>query len=178
VTIVLDQTLVASRADRVERLYARHRDQVFRWALRIGGGNAAWAEDVTHDVFVRLIGAIDRLQDDEDLSPWFYRVTLNRCLTRLQRDRFFASLTAALTLFQPKPPTPEHEVAAKTEIERTLAVVKSLPPKERVAFSMLHLDGKSQNEIAELMGHSKGYVSKLLQRASERVRAAGYEVPA
>jgi RNA polymerase sigma-70 factor (ECF subfamily) len=176
-TAVTRGGVVLSRVARVERLYARHRDRVFRLALRYGAGDAAWAEDVTHDVFVRLLGAIDHLHDDDELAGWFYRVTTNRCLSRLRRDRVRRSVATVLALFQPRPPTPDRTFEARSELERTLAVVRDLPPKERVAFLMLHLDGKTQNEIAEIMGHSKGYVSKLLHRASERVRSAGYEVP-
>ena len=168
---------MASRAERVERLYVRHRDRVFRLALRHGAGDSAWAEDVTHDVFVRLLGAIDRLHDEDELGGWFYRVTINRCLSKLKRDRLLQSLVTLFGAFPTLPPTPEHSALARSDLRRTLEAVRSLPPKERVAFSMLHLDGKSQNEIAEIMGHSKGYVSKLLHRAAERVRAQGFEVP-
>jgi RNA polymerase sigma-70 factor (ECF subfamily) len=157
------------REEKVERLYVRHRDQVFRQALRYG--DRAFAEDVTHDVFLRLVTAIDRLEDEDDLGGWFHRVTQNRCLTKLKRDRFHAQLNNVLSFFQtPVSRTPEADVVAKDEIEKTLAAVRSLPPKERLAFSMLHLDGKSQNEIALSMGHTKGYVSKVLKRATERVR--------
>jgi RNA polymerase sigma-70 factor, ECF subfamily len=169
--------LVLTRAARVERLYARHRDRVFRLALRYGAGDVAWAEDVTHDVFVRLLGVIDRLVDEDDLAGWFYRVTTNQCLKRLERDRIRSSLMAIFPLLSRTTPTPEAAILARSDLERTMDVVRSLPGKERVAFLMLHLDGKSQNEIARIMGHSKGYVSKLLRRASDRVRSAGYEVP-
>lgn len=169
--------VVLSRAARVGRLYTRHRDTVFRLALRYGAGDVAWAEDVTHDVFVRLLGAIDRLRDDDDLASWFYRVTTNQCLNRLKRDRLRSSLMGLFPLLASKTPTPERTALARNDLERTMEVLRGLPAKERIAFLMLHLDGKTQNEIAEIMGHSKGYVSKLLRRASEYVRSAGYEVP-
>ena len=38
----------------IERLYDRHKEAVFRLALRYGRGDVAWAEDVTHDVFLDL----------------------------------------------------------------------------------------------------------------------------
>lgn len=172
---------LTDRVARVERIYVLHRDRVFRWALRYGAGDVRWAEDVAHDVFVKLLRAIDRLDDDEELARWLYRVTTNRCLTKLKRDRVRASLFALVAgfgIFEPQHVALDAATAAKDELQKTLEVVRSLPPKERIAFSMLHLDGKSQNEIAEIMGLSKGYVSKLLARATERVRAAGYEVDA
>ncbi len=169
-------TAVEDRAVRVERLYARHRNSVYRIALRYCAGNTAIAEDVTHDVFLRLMSALDRLDDEEQLSGWFYRVTANRCLSHLERARFRRSVLSILGLGRGAAElTPQLE--ARSELRRTLEVVDSLPPKERIAFTMLHLEGKSQNEIAETLGHSKGYVSKLIHRATERVRSRGYEVP-
>jgi RNA polymerase sigma factor (sigma-70 family) len=44
-----------------------------------------------------------------------------------------------------------------------------LPARERVVLGMVHLDGKSQREVAEILGLSKGYVSKLLARATARL---------
>jgi DNA-directed RNA polymerase specialized sigma24 family protein len=43
-------------------------------------------------------------------------------------------------------------------------------------FFMVHVDGWDQTEAARMLGHSKGYVSKLLKRAEERLTAAGWKV--
>src|SRR5262249_43959207 len=48
----------AAFAAEAEALYRRHHRLVFRVALRYGGGNTAWAEDVTQDVFVDLLKAL------------------------------------------------------------------------------------------------------------------------
>ena len=54
--------------------------------------------------------------------------------------------------------------------------LKKLPAKERVVVCMKYLDGRSQQEIAKTLGFSKGYVSKLVARALDRIRASGWEV--
>ena len=64
----------------------------------------------------------------------------------------------------------------REELAHAWRVVEALPPKERVAFCMHHLDGKRQIEIAATLGHSKGYVCKLLKRAEARVRERGWEI--
>jgi len=168
---------VGDSAEAVERLYAAHKHAVFRLALRYGAGDRAFAEDVTHDVFVRLLRAFHRLDHDEDLGGWLYRVTTNRCLSRLRTEQVRRSVLGLLGL-DPRREAPglAERVEARDALTRTLAAVERLPPKERVAFGMKFLDGKSQNEIADTMGHSKGYVSKLLSRATERLRAEGWEV--
>ncbi len=52
-----------------EQCYRAHKDEVYRWCLRYGAGRHAWAEDVAHDVFVRLLSHLPKLQRIDELSP-------------------------------------------------------------------------------------------------------------
>lgn len=167
----------ADASDELQQLYRRYHQHVFHWALRYGGGSVPWAEDVTHDVFVQLLTKSTRLGVPEDLYGWFYRVTTRRCLNRLRHEAFLRSAPIRWLLSQKQcVPTPESEVVAADELERVARVVRRLPAKERVAFYMRHVDGKAQVEIAQVMGHSKGYVSKLLRSARSRLAAEGWQV--
>jgi RNA polymerase sigma-70 factor, ECF subfamily len=163
----------------VEELYARYADRVFRWALRFGGGDVAWAEDVTQDVFVNLVKRTPELEDAGDLGGWFYRVTVNRCLNELRRRRVVAAISSVLSAWVAEPDrrrTPETVVMARSELEAAIDAIRCLPPVQRVAFCMHHLDGLAQQEIGQILGYSKGYVSRLLKRAGERLRGAGWRV--
>lgn len=170
----------SSRAQQVDALYRQHRDRVYRLALRYGGGSRAWAEDVTQEVFLRLIGVLDRLEDHAALDGWFYRVTTNRCLNRLRRERLRSAPAVRWLLGRraPEPVDPERLAGVREKLMRAWDVLETLPPKERVAFCMHYLDGRKQIEVAEILGHSKGYICKLIKRAESRVREAGWEVGA
>ena len=165
-------------ADRVDALYRQHRDLVYRLALRYGGGRGAWAEDVTQDVFIRLFDAVGRLDVQAGLEGWLYRVTTNRCLNRLRRERLRNSAPVRWLLGrrQSDPVDPERVSTARQGLAQAWDVLETLTPKEQVAFCMFYLDGRRQTEIADQLGHSKGYVCKLIKRAEERVREAGWEV--
>ncbi|WP_437968650.1 sigma-70 family RNA polymerase sigma factor [Sorangium sp. So ce260] len=162
----------------IEALYRRHHRFVFRLALRYGRGNVAWAEDVTQDVFLDLMKALATLTERDGLEGWLYRATSNRCLNRLRRDRFLGLPVIRWVLGQAgAEPRPLDEVTiARDDLRRALEAVGKLPPKEQVAFSMFYLDGKDQEEIGKTLGHSKGYVCKLIQQAVARLRDAGWEV--
>lgn len=163
----------------VEALYRRHHPFVFGLALRYGRGRRAWAEDVAQDVFVDLLRALPSLRDLDSLEGWLYRATLHRCLKRLRRERFLSLPAVRWLLGAPheEPVHPELAAVARHDLQRAFAALDALPPKERIAFSMFHLDGKSQDEIGEVLGHGKSYVCKLIQRATERLRGLGWEVP-
>jgi RNA polymerase sigma-70 factor (ECF subfamily) len=166
-----------ARARVVEDAYRRHHGLVYRVALRYGRGDASWAEDVAHDVFMDLHVALPRLDELESLEGWLYRATTNRCLNRLRRERFLAlpPVRWLLAERQPEARQPDALVIVRDDLRRAFDALEALPPKERVAFSMYHLDDRGQDEIARVLGHTKGYVCKLIQRAESRLREEGWE---
>jgi RNA polymerase sigma-70 factor (ECF subfamily) len=163
---------------RVERLYDRHKHQVFHLALRYGRGNASWAEDVAQEVFLELFEVLDRLVDEDELAGWFYRVTTNRCLNKLKRERFMSSPLVQLFLGRHRAELvdPEKIALARADLSAAFRAVAALPPKENIAFFMRYVDDKDLDDVARVLGHSKGYVSKLLDRARRRLGEAGWKV--
>ena len=169
---------VDRRASRVESLYREHYALVYRLALRYGGGSGSWAEDVTQEVFLRLFETLSRLEEREGFDAWLYRVTTNICLNRLRAQRIRESTPWRWVVGRKArgDTDPESMTAVREELAQAWSLLQQLPPKERVAFSMRYIDGKQQGEIADILGHSKGYVCKLIKRAQARVKAAGWEV--
>ena len=172
------ETAVGDREQVFNACFRTHRERVFHVARRLGGGDAGWAEDVTHDVFLKLLEHLPGLEDTGDLGGWLYRVTVNTALSRLRHERsvFGRVLRALRAEGEPRAPSPETLLAEHEGAAAALRVLAELPPKERVVLSMKVLDGLSQQEIAQTLSLSEGYVSKLVTRAWERVRAAGWEV--
>jgi RNA polymerase sigma factor (sigma-70 family) len=172
---IIDVADRGARPMTFEACYQQHRKNVYHYCLRYSGGRTGWAEDVAHDVFVKLLEHFSHLHDVEDIGGWLYRVAANISISRLRREQsLLARLRSAWTeeetegsaevLFE------QHEVAAAT-----MTALRALPARERVVLCMKVLDGKSQRAIAETLSMSEGYVSKLLTRAWGRLRAAGWE---
>ncbi len=155
-------------------VYRAERERVYAWALRYSGGRGAWAEDVTHDVFLQLHRNLRRL-DLADVGAWLYRVTANVALNRLRREASWVGRLGRLLTFG-EPTRPDEALERQDDAAAALRLLDTLPPKERMVLSMQVLDGLSQREIARTLGFSEGYVSKLLARAWKTIRAAGWEV--
>jgi RNA polymerase sigma factor (sigma-70 family) len=163
---------------RFEELYQQYAAQVFAWARRYAHGRSAWAEDLTHDVFVRAWEHRDELRDD-DVKAWLFRVTQNRAFTILRRESALTQrLKQALDWgWRPEPPaTPEDALDQLQTTHVASAALQKLPGQERVVLCLKILDGLSQREIAELLSLSEGYVSKLVSRATARLAAQGWKV--
>jgi len=167
----------ASEFQRVELAAAfdKHRLEVFHWAMRYGGGDRAWAEDLTHDVFLKLHGHLASLEARADLGGWLYTVTARLAMTRRRNERGWGERLTAF--FKPQQPQPlDEQVASRFAALDALKLLAALPDKERVVLCMELLDGLKQREICMRLQLSEGYVSKLLKRARERIRIAGWEV--
>jgi RNA polymerase sigma factor (sigma-70 family) len=157
-----------------EQCYRAHRLDVYRRCLRFAAGREDWAEDLVHDVFLRLHKHLPGLTDLSELRPWLFRVAANLAINRLRDER---SLLARLSmLLQPaadETPAADVRHARRQVVEATL---RKLPPRERIALCMSVLDGMPQRDIAAALQLSEGYVSKLLARAWAVVEKSGWEV--
>ena len=154
-----------------DRHYRAHRADVYRWCLRYGAGRGAWAEDLTHDVFLRLHAHLPTLEEHEALAPWLYRTTANLALNRLRDEQSVLGRIAKLWSSDRDPaPDPEARLSRRQQVLKTLG---RLPARERLVLCMKVLDGKSQQEIAQALNLSEGYVSKLSTRAWEFVERSG-----
>ncbi len=125
---------------------------------------------------MRLMRALPNLSATEQLGGWLYRVTANRCLSRLRRQRLTQAVKKGLGLHRPTSTDVREQLEARQELQRILQTLRALPPREAMVMTMLHLDGLTQSEIAHTLGLSKGYVSKLVARATSKVRDQGWEV--
>lgn len=159
-----------------DTLYEEHSEAVFFWARRYAAGRSGWAEDVTHDVFLKAWEHRAWLRE-EDVRGWLFRVTQNVALSTLRRENTFRRRLAAL-LFPPQhtEPTPEAALERREAVRSATAALDRLPGQERVVMALKMLDDLSQREIAQLLSLSEGYVSKLISRAQGRLSAWGWKV--
>lgn len=136
-------------------------DTVYRLALcRLQ--NAADAEDVYQDVFLRLLEQRAGRWDEEHLKAWLIRTALNRCadLGRLRRRRGTLSLEEV-----PDMARPADEAAAEL-----WDAVGRLPENLRTAVHLFYGEGYESGEIGALLGIPAATVRSRLRRARAELR--------
>ncbi|MGC4119942.1 MAG: sigma-70 family RNA polymerase sigma factor [Myxococcales bacterium] len=148
--------------------YASYRSQVYLSSLRYGGGRKGWAEDLTQDVFVKLL-ELGNLEGIDDVGAWLHTVTANLAVSRLRRERSFVGKLRQWIAPRAAEGTPAEELERREGAAKALAQLRALPPREQVALAMQLFEGKSGREIARTLSLSEGYVSKLLARARARI---------
>jgi RNA polymerase sigma factor (sigma-70 family) len=159
-----------------EELYERHRHAVYSCARRYCGSDSAEAEDLTSEVFIKLLGAMAEI-DPARAGAWLHTVTANLAISRSRARRSFLKRLGAVFSERVHPPHPVAVLEAREEMTHVLEELDRLPARERVVVCMKLVDGMTQVQIAEALSLSQGHVSKLLARGFTRLRERGWELP-
>jgi RNA polymerase sigma-70 factor (ECF subfamily) len=158
--IDMPSTSVSARFD---ALYARHYEAVFRAAVRVTG-NPADAEDVLQTVFLRILS-----HDDDDaaaLRPaaYFRRAAVNAAVDLLRRraahgETVYDDLAGADAVESPP--------LLKEQLRRAIATLES---DDATLFLLRHVEGLSNEELANLFQLEKNNVAVRLHRIRIRLQ--------
>ena len=146
-------SLDAISAPRFEDVYREHVSTVARWVARLGGPTLD-AEDVTHDVFLKVERELPHFRGDAKLTTWLYALTVNTVRTRRRTERFRRFFRADSTEgdqvsdHSPQPPELLEQKQAQQQLQR---VLQQLSERDRQVLVLMELEGRSGKEVAELM---------------------------
>jgi RNA polymerase sigma-70 factor (ECF subfamily) len=152
----------------VTSLVNEYSDLLYRVALSVLR-NAAEAEDVVQDTFVRVLQQ-KRLSDVREMRPWLIRITWNLALDRRRRvptDQMDDEFAAAL-VSESLPPDAAFQEKQKMTV--ALREIERLPKGERDVLLLSAVDELRTAEIAKVVGRSESSVRSLLFRARTRLR--------
>jgi RNA polymerase sigma-70 factor, ECF subfamily len=154
-----------------DSLFYRYRDGIFRLGLAITKDPSA-AEEIVVDTFARAHRALARLEPDDSLRPWLYRVAVNLSYNRRPRKGVvLSSLDDAVDeALANEDGSPSH-VAEQAELRGlVLGAVEELGPKHRLVVVLHYLNGLNLAEIAEVVDCPIGTVKSRLHYALRRLR--------
>jgi RNA polymerase sigma-70 factor (ECF subfamily) len=144
-----------------EMLIRRHRDRIYRIALRMLGSPAD-ADDVAQEVVIQLWTAMTGFAGTSSFTTWLYRVVVNRCLNHRRGQRPTREL---LDADHPREADPERRVLAGEQLHAGLAAIAALPEEQRVPLVLVQLEGLSYREAATVTKVSEATVRGRLARA-------------
>ncbi|MDX6382705.1 MAG: polymerase sigma-70 factor, subfamily [Blastocatellia bacterium] len=146
-------------------LFEAYKDRVFSIACYSLGDEAA-ADDITQQIFVKLFTRIGQFRGDSEFTTWLYRLVINSCLDeRRKQKRFlpvedFSVMSKAVFRKSPETRYERREIAGSVR-----DAIDGLKPRMRLPIMLKYIEGLSYEEIAEVLGCSKGTVASRLNRA-------------
>ena len=131
--------------------------------------DAAAAEELVQEVFLRVHGARERYQPQARFSTWLYRIATNLALNELRRPRRrerHASLEeAGSAALAGEGPAAEDVLDARRLSARVEQELAQLPERQRAALCLTAVEGLSYAEVAEALEISESAVKALVHRA-------------
>jgi RNA polymerase sigma-70 factor (ECF subfamily) len=128
-------------------------------------------QDLAQEILIQMWCSLPRFEGRAKESTWIYRVALNTALAWRRADsrrcRRFTPLLEVEDI-----PADETERRTRLDNEEALArlyaAIRALP-KVDAALVMLHLDGLSYKEMAEVLGITEDYVGVKLNRIRKQL---------
>jgi RNA polymerase sigma-70 factor (ECF subfamily) len=145
-------------------LFETYKDKVYSIAVYSIGGDKSVAEDVTQQIFLKLFTAIQQFRGDSEFTTWLYRLVVNACMDERRKRRKLLPWGESFA-FTPTHKKPQEKQYARVEIaEAVQLAIGELKPKFRLPILLKYVEGLSYEEIASVMGCSKGTVASRLNR--------------
>ena len=156
--------------DAFQSLFEAYKDKVFCIAVYSSDGDRAMAEDVTQQIFLKLFTRIRQFRGDSEFTTWLYRLVVNACLDERRRRRRLLPWDTTVAMSDVSEKKPQERQYARLEVAEAVRVaIEQLKPKFRLPILLKYIEGLSYEEIAEVMGCSKGTVASRLNRGHSQL---------
>ena len=154
----------------LDSIYIDNSDFVWRTLQQLGVRDAD-LEDLLQEVFVVVHRRLHTYDGSSKVRTWLFGICL-RLVSRYRRRAYFR--LERLWWTPPEPPDPVMpEDRLETRDARALMehLLAGLRLKHRIVFVLFELEGKTCEEIAEMVDAPIGTVYSRLHKAREQVRA-------
>jgi RNA polymerase sigma-70 factor, ECF subfamily len=158
-----------------EAIYHAHKRRVYHLCFRMIG-NAAEAEELTQEAFMRLFRKIHTFRGDSAFSTWLHRLSVNVVLMRLRKKTVKETSIESSEEFEEsaRPPrefgAPDLSLSGVIDRLTLKRAVARLSPGCRQVFMLHDVLGCEHHEIAMMLGYSIGNSKSQLHKARQRLR--------
>lgn len=138
------------------------------------------AVDLVQEAFVRVYFALERYHTDYAFSTYIYRIASNLAISeiRKRKRRKLLSLTGFFSYegeevdFQPpdERPLPEDDILANEQSEVISKAIAALPEKYRAPIVLRDVEGRTYEEIAEILELGLGTTKSRISRGRKHLR--------
>lgn len=119
------------------------------------------AEDITQEVFIKVLEKLKSFRLESTIKTWLYRITVNYSKNFLRKKALYSFFSIDRANeddegFDIPDSTETTEIEYKELEEKFLQTVANLPERQREVFSLRYFDKLSFNDISKLLGTSVG----------------------
>lgn len=162
--------LLAGEALAFREVYECHAPRLLRLLNRLLRRDRALAEEVLQESFAAAFRALPSYRKEASLAGWLTRIAVRHGLNALRREtrRVRREEVAAREAVH------EPRVDERQDAEVLLRFVEALDPPKRVTM-LLHAEGHTATEIAELLGERRGTILARIFRTRKELQEKAIE---
>ena len=142
--------------------------------------NKEEAEDLTHDVFIRLFVKLKTFKGNSKFSTWLYSFTYNFCVNYVQRNTHKKNekITVVTDKIKEEDESQDIDDAQLFELksEKLGKALSLIDVKEKMILLMKYQDDMSIKEISETLDIGESAVKMRIKRAKQKVVIAYEEL--
>ena len=144
--------------------------RLYRMAFRLMN-NREEAEDIVQEVYVKLWGMRNELNNYNSIEALAIRITRNLCLDQLRRRKVNLDALKADKLKESgRSISPAENLEKQEDVELIHTLIAALPEPQRSLVHLRHLEEKDYEEIAEMVNMNVNAIRVSISRARKQMR--------
>ena len=147
-------------------LVRRYQDVIFRHARGMLGSDDD-AADVAQQTFIRGYHKLSSCREPDRVGGWLFRICANICRDQLKDPRRRGRSLDDAAPVEEAAKDPEEQLEVTQLGDAIEDALSTLPGEQREAFLMKHVEGRSYEEMSELLDASVPALKMRVHRARE-----------
>lgn len=158
-------------------LVENYQDRVYYSVLNILH-DANEAEDTAQETFIQVYESIVSFKEESSLATWIYRIAIRKALEKIRKQKNRQRLHSIVPWWMPAEEksmdaaylNPGISKENKEKAAIIFKAISELPNNQRVAFTLIRVQGMKHEEASEIMQLSIKAIESLLSRAKENLK--------
>jgi RNA polymerase sigma-70 factor (family 1) len=151
-------------------IYKHYSPKIYRNILRLAKDEKL-AEELLQDVFMKIWEKRETLDVEVSFKSYLFRIAHNLVMDMFRRAAFDKNLLAHLTAVSTELYSNTDEI---TDLKDTRALLQeaidALPPQRKKIYLLCKFEGKSYDEVSELLNISSSTISDHIVKATKSVK--------
>ncbi len=171
---LIDEIVKVKNTDAFGEFYERYAPIVYNKAITIVN-NKETAEDLTHDIFIKIYFNLPKFKFGAKLSTWIYAITYNFCIDYLRKNKKLKEIPIEAignmsdTLVIDEDETDFVKEISQIKLMHLEEILNKIPHQDKIILLMKYQDELSIQDIMQVLNLKESAVKMRLKRAKEKV---------
>lgn len=165
----LVKELAGSREAVLGIIYERYEKLVYFKVYSMVGKKQV-AEDLTHDIFMKIFTNLGRFEGKSSFSLWLHSISVNSCISFLRSNKknIFGDLEES-AIENLADDVDQRRMLRDIKLGQMMKIMQVLEPGDRLILTLKYIDGLAINEIQKMLDIGLSAVKMRLKRARQKM---------